>query len=70
MTVAEMIKTRQKSKEVRCSCSKRLGDWDGDRLIIRRLGLILQGGHHTWTCTDCGTVNELDLANTLTALYG
>lgn len=47
--------------EVRCRCGKKLGDREGRRLVIRRVGLILRGGCHTWDCSGCNTRNVIDL---------
>lgn len=49
--------------DVRCTCGKMLGERSGARLIIRRLGLIVRGGVHTWDCTglNCGRRMTVDL---------
>ena len=46
---------------VRCPCGKALGERQGARMIIRRMGLILTGGTHTWTCERCGARVTVDL---------
>lgn len=38
-----------------------LGERSGARLIIRRIGLILHGGTHTWECEQCGRKQTIDL---------
>ena len=51
--------------EVRCACGKCLGSWDGETLVIRRLGLVLRGGFHSWTCQNCGVTQEVDLRSVM-----
>jgi len=46
---------------VRCDCGKALGERQNARLIIRKIGLILRGGTHTWDCTGCGKRHTIDL---------
>lgn len=53
--------------EVRCRCGKMLGERTGARLIIRRIGLILRGGTHTWDC-QCGNRITIDLDETTVPL--
>jgi hypothetical protein len=38
-----------------------LGERKGARLIIRRIGLTLRGGTHTWDCNECGRRHTIDL---------
>ena len=52
---------------VRCGCNKALGERNGARLIIRRTGLVLVGGVHTWTCERCGSKHTIDLDAPVTA---
>jgi len=47
--------------DLRCGCGKMLGERNNARLIIRRLGLVLVGGVHTWTCDRCGRKLTIDL---------
>lgn len=46
---------------VRCPGGHALGERQGARLIIRRFGLVLVGGTHTWTCRQCGARTTVDL---------
>lgn len=55
---------------VRCVCTKALGERQGSRLYIRRLGLVLVGGVHTWTCERCGKKQTIDLEVDAPALIG
>ena len=61
MTLSPPAPVKYKSDELRCSCGKCLGAWSDGRLIIRKAGLILQGGFHSWTCGNCGVTQEIDL---------
>jgi len=49
---------------IRCQnreCRKALGEREGARLSIRRIGLVLRGGVHSWDCQHCGLRNLIDL---------
>jgi uncharacterized protein with PIN domain len=59
-TVAHKAKPRLHL--VRCrTCNKVLGERSGARLIIRKIGLTLRGGIHTWDCPKCGRRQTVDL---------